>query len=80
MKEETKLKYMKWARILVVNEEKNIPKEVAIFQNSLKFYILIWVPRVKILPEFVRDSTREDDIWPYSVNPIVQRTRTEQSL
>ncbi|KAH0642686.1 hypothetical protein KY289_033660 [Solanum tuberosum] len=41
--EETKLRnHMKWARILVANEGKSIPKEVAISQNGIKFYIPIW--------------------------------------
>lgn len=63
--EETKLRtHMKWARILVANEGKNIPKEVAISQNGIKFYIPIWSeskPRFEILSESVGGSAGEDD-------------------
>lgn len=52
--EETELRnHMKWARILIANEGKSIPKEVAISHNGLKFYITIWVesnPIFEILP------------------------------
>lgn len=70
--------HMKWARILIANKGKSTPKEVAISQNGLKFYILIWSeskPRLEILLESIGGSAGEDDGWNLSINPITQRTK-----
>lgn len=68
---------MKWARILVANKEKNIPKEVEIIQNGLKLCIPIWseeAPRFEILPESSGGNNEEDD-GSYPEKPLTQRTK-----
>ncbi|KAF3653274.1 putative plastid-lipid-associated protein 8, chloroplastic [Capsicum annuum] len=55
--EETELKnHMKWARILVSNDGRNIPKEVVISRNGVKYYFPIWSGS-KIRFELSREKT-----------------------
>ena len=53
--EETKLRnHMNWARILVANDGRNIPKEVLISRNGVIFHFPIWFEcqvRVELQPE-----------------------------
>ena len=52
--EETKLRnHMNWARILVANDGRNIPKEVSISRNGVIFHFPIWFEcqvRVELQP------------------------------
>lgn len=53
--EEMKLKnHMTWAKILVKNDGSNLPKEVSISYNGMKYYFPIWVESkstFEVLPE-----------------------------
>lgn len=65
MEEETELKnHMKWARILVANSGRNIPKEVSILRGGIRYHFPIWVEgkaRYEILPEKVLNLAGEED-------------------
>jgi len=65
MEEETELKnHMKWARILVANSGRNIPKEVSISRGGIRYHFPIWVEgkaRYEILPEKVLNLAGEED-------------------
>ncbi|WMV46582.1 hypothetical protein MTR67_039967 [Solanum verrucosum] len=64
--EETELKnHMKSARILVANNGRKIPKEVAVSRNSIKFYFQIWLecsPRFEIMLK--NNKGKEDTFYP----------------
>lgn len=67
---------MKWARILVSNDGRNIPKEVVICRNGVKHYFLIWSEikiRFEILPEMDSRVVGKERIDKDPVNPIIQR-------
>jgi len=63
MEEETELKnHMKWARILVANSGRNIPKEVSISRGGIRYHFLVWVEgkaRYEILLEKVLNLAGE---------------------
>ncbi|KAF3624451.1 hypothetical protein FXO38_30262 [Capsicum annuum] len=62
--EDTELKnHMKWARILVANDGRNIPKEVKISRGGINYYFPIWVEskvRFEESPKKICKPIRED--------------------
>ncbi|KAH0730739.1 hypothetical protein KY289_001927 [Solanum tuberosum] len=76
--EETELKnHMKWAKILVKNDGRNLPREVSISCDGIKYYFPIWVeskPRFELLPESDRETAGEEDEAFCPVNDFTQGT------
>ncbi|KAH0665588.1 hypothetical protein KY290_027818 [Solanum tuberosum] len=68
---------MKWARILVKNDGRNLPREVSISCDGIKYYFPIWVeskPRFELLLESGRSTVGEEDEAFYPVNGLTQVT------
>lgn len=77
--EESELKnHLKWARILVENDGRSLPREVVITQGGITYYIPIWPEskaRFEISPEVEEEVAGEEDAGLFPVNVMTQQIK-----